>query len=60
MSNPSKSSFDTYKDLDHSLRSLISDGKSETDEADAIRDIMDLHWYNLTDEQIAEIRNHGP
>ena len=39
------------------LHLLMRDGKSETDEADAIRDQLDVPWKHLTDEETARIRN---
>jgi hypothetical protein len=39
------------------LHLLIRDGKSETDEADAIRDQLDIPWKHLTEEETARIRD---
>jgi hypothetical protein len=33
------------------LHLLMRDGKSETDEADALRDLLDVPWRNLTEER---------
>lgn len=39
------------------LHMLMRDGKSETDEADAVRDQLDSPWYLLTEEERRRIRN---
>jgi hypothetical protein len=39
------------------LHSLMRDGKSETNEADAVRDQLDVPWKHLTDEEANRIRN---
>lgn len=38
------------------LHQLEIDGKFESDEADDVRDKMDVHWYRLTDDQLALVR----
>lgn len=39
------------------LHLLMHDGKSETDEADAVRDRLDEPWKHLTEEEAHRIRN---
>ena len=39
------------------LHLLMRDGKSETDEADAIRDQLDTPWKHLTEEETDRIRH---
>ena len=39
------------------LHLLMRDGKSETDEADAIRDQLDAPWKHLTEQEADRIRN---
>src|SRR5438105_3018253 len=37
------------------LHFLMAAGKSETDEADRVRDLMDDHWYQLSPQEIRRI-----
>jgi hypothetical protein len=39
------------------LHLLMRDGKSETDEADAIRDQLDVPWTQLTEQEANRVRN---
>ena len=35
---------------------LMAEGKSETEEADRVRDLMDDHWYRMSPEEIRRVR----
>ncbi|MGP0065869.1 MAG: tetratricopeptide repeat protein [Isosphaeraceae bacterium] len=37
------------------LHFLIAEGKSETDEADRVRDLMDEHWYSMSLDEIRRV-----
>jgi hypothetical protein len=37
------------------LHLLMAEGKSETDEADQVRDLMDDHWYQMSPEEIRRV-----
>src|SRR5437588_8905600 len=37
------------------LHFLMAEGKSETDEADRIRDLMDDHWYQMSSPEIHRV-----
>jgi hypothetical protein len=37
------------------LHFLMAEGKSETDEADRVRDLMDEHWYQMSPEVIRRV-----
>lgn len=39
------------------LHKLDRDGKLDSPEADEIRDDLDAHWYNMTEDQKNSIRN---
>ena len=38
------------------LHFLMAEGKGDTDEADRVRDLMDDHWYHLSDQEIRRVR----
>ena len=38
------------------LHFLMAEGKSETDEADRVRDLMDEHWYSMSPDEIRRVR----
>jgi tetratricopeptide (TPR) repeat protein len=37
------------------LHFLMAEGKSETEEADRVRDLMDVHWYRMSPEEIRRV-----
>jgi hypothetical protein len=37
------------------LHFLMAEGKSETDEADRVRDLMDDHWYRMSPDEIRRV-----
>jgi len=37
------------------LHFLMAEGKSETDEADRVRDLMDVHWYRMSPDEIRRV-----
>jgi hypothetical protein len=38
------------------LHFLMAEGKSETNEADRLRDLMDEHWYSMSPEEVGRVR----
>lgn len=51
--------FEKYMQLNYALHALIEQGKSETDEADDVRDQMDEPWDLLTDNQRKIVREES-
>lgn len=45
--------FTSYIRLLVQLHQLIAEGKGESDDADRVRDQMDVHWYQLNGEELA-------
>ena len=48
--------YRAYTKLLHELHRLIRHGEGDSDAADAIRDVMDVHWRGMTSEEYAWVR----
>ena len=46
----------TYKDCLIHLHVLISEGNGDSDEADLLRDNMDVFYWNLSKEEISDLK----
>lgn len=54
MNNPE---YVKYVHLLKQLHRLISEGKGDTEEADALRDEMDTPWHSLSKEEIDRVNS---
>ncbi len=43
--------FEEYQSLNQSLLQFIITGESDSDDADTVRDMMDIHWGRMSKEE---------